>query len=274
MCISSHFFKVHDVTKAKNAVIQLIIPLIFISFSDLEPEWLDDIQKNGELFYLELSEGEEEAAVSQANAAATNHVRFSETEAEIISEQNKKRQRGPGARNEPTLKRFVRMLRRRKRRSSQRREGGKDKPSSSSPPPSILKNQPGQRSGVTVQQQRLKDVCVYLNPKRLGSAPRKPETGGLLEALLGVVHRASWDSGPAASAGGGKEERLTVQGLIPNSPAVRCGRILIGEDTIHHICLTIVTLCFFFNKTKTLAAYFPGEATDSSASPTNRSPAT
>lgn len=218
----------HDVTKAKNAVIKLIIPLIFISFSDLEPEWLDDIQKNGELFYLELSEGEEEAAVSQANAVATNHVRFSETEAEIISEQKKRHQRGPGAGNEPTLKRFVRMLRR-KRRSSRRREGGKDNPSSSSPPPSILKNQPGQRSGVTVRQQRLKDVCVYLNPKRLGSAPRRPETGGLLEALLGVIHRASWDSGPAPAVGG-NEERLTVQGLIPNSPAVRCGRILIGED--------------------------------------------
>lgn len=235
----------HDVTKAKNAVIQLIIPLIFISFSDLEPEWLDDIQKNGELFYLELSEGEEEAAVSQANAAATNHVRFSETEAEIISEQNKKHQRGPGAQNEHTLKRFVRMLRR-KRRSSQRREGGKDNPSSSSPPPSILKNQPGQRSGVTVQQQRLKDVCVYLNPKRLGSAPRRPETGGLLEALLGVIHRASWDGGPASSAVGGNEERLTVQGLIPNSPAIRCGRILIGEDTkSSHMC---VTLWFLFIK--------------------------
>lgn len=192
----------------------------------MEPEWLDDIQKNGELFYLELSEGEEEAALSQANAAATNHVRFSETEAEIISEQNEKPQRSPGNKNEPTLKKLVRMLRR-KRRSSQRRDGGKDSPSVSSPPPSILKNQPGQRQGVTLQQQHLKEACVYLNPKRLGSSPLKPEKGGLLEALLGVIHRASWDSGRAAVER--KEERLTVHGLTPNSPAIRCGRILIGE---------------------------------------------
>lgn len=216
-----------DLTKPNNAVIKVNIPIIFISLSDLEPEWLDDIQKNGELFYLELSEGEEEAALSQANAVATNHVRFSETEAEIISEQNKK-QRSPGTKKEPTLKKLVRMLRR-KRRTSQRREGGKDNPSLSSPPPSILKNQPGQRQGVTVQQQHLKEVCVYLNPKRLSSSPLKPEKGGLLEALLGVIHRPSWDSGQANSAVERKEELLTVHGLIPNSPAIKCGRILIGK---------------------------------------------
>uniref|UniRef100_H3CC60 Protein inturned n=1 Tax=Tetraodon nigroviridis TaxID=99883 RepID=H3CC60_TETNG len=197
--------------------------------SDLEPEWQDDIQKNGELFYLELSEGEEEAALLQANAAATNHVRFSETEAEIISEQNKKHRRGPGTEKEPTLKRLVRMLRR-KRRTSQRREVSKDNPSSASPPPSILKTQPGQRQEVTVQQQQhLKEVCVYVNPKRLGSSPPEPEKGGLLEALLGVIHRASWDSGQARSALERKEERIAVHGLIPNSPAIKCGRILIGD---------------------------------------------
>lgn len=210
---------------------KVIIPIILISLSDLEPEWLDDIQKNGELFYLELSEGEEEAALSQANAVATNHVRFSETEAEIISEQNKKSQRSPGTKNEPTLKKLVRMLRR-KRRTSQRREGGKGNPSLSSPPPSILKSQPGQRQGVTIQQQHLKEVCLYLNPKRLGSSPLKPEKGGLLEALLGVIHRPSWDSGQAYSAVERKDERLTVHGLIPNSPAIKCGRILIGKTII------------------------------------------
>lgn len=221
----------HDVTKLNNEVIKVIIPIILISLSDLEPEWLDDIQKNGELFYLELSEGEEEAALSQANAVATNHVRFSETEAEIISEQSKKHQRRPGTKNEPALKKLVRMLRR-KRRNSQRREGGQDHPSLSSPPPSILKNQPAQRQGVTVRQQHLKEVCVYLNPKRLGSSPPKPEKGGLLEALLGVIHRRSWDSEQAHLAVETKEQRLTVQGLIPNSPAIKCGRILIGKTSM------------------------------------------
>lgn len=212
-------------TKPNSAAINLIMPIILTSLSDLEPEWLDDIQKNGELFYLELSEGEEEAALSQANAVATNHVRFSEREAEIISEQDKKHQRSPGVKNGPTLKKLVRMLRK-KRRTSQRRKGGKD---NSTPPQSILKNQPGQRQGVAVQQPHLKEVGLYLNPKRLGSSPLKPEKGGLLEALLGVIHRPSWNSGQACSAVERKEECVTVHGLVPNSPAIKCGRILIGK---------------------------------------------
>ncbi|TNN46693.1 Protein inturned [Liparis tanakae] len=192
------------------------------SSDDLEPEWLDDIQKNGELFYLELSEGEEEAALARAAAnqgVSTNHVRFSEEGAEVITERDRKQRCGSRATGEPTLKRLARILRR-KRRPSQRRGGGggggggKDD-STSSPPASILKNQPGQRSGAAVQQ--LKEVCVYLNPKRLGGSPTPPsEGGGLLEALLGVVRRS-------------REERLTVEGLTPNSPAIKCGQILIGD---------------------------------------------
>ncbi|TMS01992.1 Protein inturned [Larimichthys crocea] len=203
---------------------------------DLEPEWLDDIQKNGELFYLELSEGEEEAALAQAAAnqgVSTNHVRFSEKEAEIITEQNKKQRCGSRAKGEPTLKRLARILRR-KRRPSQRRgggkDGGKDNSALSSPPTSILKNQPGQRQGVTIQQQQLKEVCVYLNPKRLGgSSTPLSDSGGLLEVLLGVVHRPSWSRGQVDPAVVRQEERLTVHGLIPNSPAIKCGQILIGD---------------------------------------------
>lgn len=193
--------------------------------SDLEPEWLDDIEKNGELFYLELSEGEEEVALARAASSRgvpTNHVRFSEKEAEIITDLDKKPRREKG---EPTLKRLAKMLRR-KRRSSQRR-GGKDSSAPSSRPASILKNQPGQQLGVGVQQQ-LKDVCVYLNPKRLGgSSPALSQNGGLLEALLGVVHRPSWVRGHPAA--GRQEERLSVHGLVPNSPAMKCGQVLIGE---------------------------------------------
>ncbi|XP_058479567.1 protein inturned isoform X1 [Solea solea] len=202
---------------------------------DLEPEWLDDIQKNGELFYLELSEGEEEAALAQANASqgvSTNHVRFSEKEAEIITEQNKKQRCGSRAKGEPALKRLARILRR-KRRPSQRRGGGKDAgkdDSTLTPLASILKNQPSQRLGVSVQQQQLKEVCVYLNPKRLGgSSTPLSDSGGLLEALLGVIHRPSWTRGHGDSTFVRQEERLTVHGLIPNSPAIKCGQILIGD---------------------------------------------
>ncbi|KAK5875728.1 hypothetical protein CesoFtcFv8_026776 [Champsocephalus esox] len=199
---------------------------------DLEPEWLDDIQKNGELFYLELSEGEEQAALANANqGVATNHVRFSEKEAEILTEQNKKQRCASRTKGEPALKRLARILRR-KRRPSQRKpgakDGGKENSALSSAPASILKNQPGQRQAVTVQQ--LKEVCVYLNPKRLaGSSAPLCEGGGLLEALLGVVHRASWSRVLGDPPEVRQEDRLTVHGLIPNSPAIKCGQILIGD---------------------------------------------
>ncbi|KAF0029151.1 hypothetical protein F2P81_018256 [Scophthalmus maximus] len=207
---------------------------------DLEPEWLDDIQKNGELFYLELSEGEEEAALAQASAgqgASTNHVRFSEKEAEVITEEHRKQRCGSRAKGEPALKRLARILRR-KRRPSQRGGGGgggKDGGKDNSTPASILKNQPSQRQGATVQQQQqqqqqLKEVCVYLNPKRLGGASTPLSvSGGLLEALLGVVHRPSWSRGHADPAVVTRDERLTVHGLTPNSPAIKCGQIIIGD---------------------------------------------
>lgn len=192
--------------------------------SDLEPEWLDDVQKNGELFYLELSEGEEEALLAQVSAshsAATNHVRFSEKEAEIITD-NGKKQASSSKKTEAKLKKFTKILRRKRRPSQRKATDGKDA-GSSQRPTSILKNQAGQRPGVVVQQQRLKDVCVYLNPKRLGgSSSPSPERGGLLEALLGVVHRPGGNPGTK----GGK---LIIHGLVPHSPASKCAEILIGK---------------------------------------------
>lgn len=211
----------------------------YFFLSDLEPEWLDEIQKNGELFYLELSEGEEDAALIQANAChgvSTNHVRFSEKEAEIIIEQNKKQRCCSRVKGETALKKLARILRRKRRPSQRKGGGGKDGSKDSTaltPPASILKNQPSQRQGVSVQQQQqLKEVCVYLNPKRLGGSSSAPlsDSGGLLEALLGVIHRPSWTRGQGASTVLRQEERLTVHGLIPNSPAIKCGQILIGEN--------------------------------------------
>ncbi|XP_016414464.1 protein inturned-like [Sinocyclocheilus rhinocerous] len=194
---------------------------------DLVPEWLDDVQKNGELFYLELSEGEEEALLAQVSAshsAATNHVRFSEKEAEIITD-NGKKQAASSNKTEAKLKKFTKILRRKRRPSQRKAADGKDA-GSSQRPTSILKNQAGQRPGVVVQQQRLKDVCVYLNPKRLGgSSSPSPERGGLLEALLGVVHRPGGNAGKK----GGK---LIIHGLVPHSPASKCAEILIGDALV------------------------------------------
>ncbi|XP_058639233.1 protein inturned isoform X3 [Onychostoma macrolepis] len=196
-------------------------------YSDLEPEWLDDVQKNGELFYLELSEGEEEALLAQVSAshsAATNHVRFSEKEAEIITD-NGKKQAASSNKTEAKLKKFTKILRRKRRPSQRKAADGKDS-GSSQRPTSILKNQAGQRTGVVVQKQRLKDVCVYLNPKRLGgSSPPSPERGGLLEALLGVIHRPGGNAGKK----GGK---LIIHGLVPHSPASKCAEILIGDALV------------------------------------------
>ncbi|XP_007238468.3 protein inturned isoform X1 [Astyanax mexicanus] len=199
------------------------------SYSDcsdeLEPEWLDEVQKNGELFYLELSEGEEEAVLAQVSAsqsAATNHVRFSEKEAEIITEQGKK-QRDSNTKSDTKLKKKLAKILGRKRRPSQRKGADGKDGRSSQQPASILKNQTGQRAGLVVQQPHLKDVCVYLNPKRLSSiSPSTPEKGGLLEALLGVVHRG----GDNRSRTG---EKLFIHGLVPHSPASKCAQILIGD---------------------------------------------
>ncbi|XP_052002850.1 protein inturned-like isoform X4 [Xyrauchen texanus] len=192
--------------------------------NDLEPEWLDDVQKNGELFYLELSEGEEEALLAQVSAsqsAATNHVHFSEKEAEIITE-NSKKNTVPSNKSEAKLWKLGKILRRKRQPSLRKTSNGKEE-GASQRPTSILKNQAEHRSGVVVQQQHLKDVCVYLNPKRLGTAsPPSPERGGLLEALLGVMHRPGGSSGKR----GGK---LIIHGLVPHSPASKCAKILIGD---------------------------------------------
>ncbi|KAJ8268863.1 hypothetical protein COCON_G00114700 [Conger conger] len=198
---------------------------------DLEPEWLDDVQKNGELFYLELSEGEEEAALAHAGALQglpTNHVRFSDKEAEVITDGGKHKEKGKA---EHKLKKLAKILR--KKRPSQRRaegswgagSGGQAHPPH---PTSILKNQVGQRPGVVVQQRLLKEVYVYLNPKRLGSCSPPLGKGGLLEALVGLVHRPAWGKGEGGGVGQ-QEERLTVHGLVPSSPAIKCAQILIGD---------------------------------------------
>ncbi|XP_017327184.2 protein inturned isoform X2 [Ictalurus punctatus] len=198
----------------------------YSEYSDeLEPEWLDDVQKNGELFYLELSEGEEEAVLSHITAtqsAATNHVRFSEKEAEIITDKGSKKHADSSRKSQPKFKKLAKILGRNRHPSQRSRADGKNGRTSQQPA-SILKNQSGQRTGLVVQQPYLKDVCVYINPKRLGSiSPPTSEKGGLLEALLGVVLRG----GDGLSCNG---ERLVIHGLVPHSPASKCAQILIGD---------------------------------------------
>uniref|UniRef100_A0A452H119 Protein inturned n=1 Tax=Gopherus agassizii TaxID=38772 RepID=A0A452H119_9SAUR len=203
--------------------------------SDLEPEWLDSVQKNGELFYLELSEGEEETLLqdSSSEVPAVNHVRFRENEAEVIQEGSRKERK-----YEPRLKKITKILKKKSllpKHSSKKGTGGSDRHPSG--PTSILKHQSTQKVGVIVQQQ-YKDVCVYVNPKRL------PNDGAgeklkLLEALIGIVHQSSWSNRRAEKQGeqnrsnkGINEEKLVVHGLVPGSSAIKTGQILIGDALV------------------------------------------
>ncbi|XP_051013047.1 protein inturned [Acomys russatus] len=187
------------------------------SDTDLEPEWLDSVQRNGELFYLELSEGEEESLLPESQAVShVNHVRFSEKE--VIIEEDDSRER---KKYEPKLKRFTKILK--SKRLLPKRCHKKD--SSDHGPVSILKHQSNQRPGVTVQQ-RYKDVTVYINPKRL-TVTKAREQLKLLEVLVGIIHQTKW-----SWRRGGKQadgERLVVHGLLPGGSAMKSGQVLVGD---------------------------------------------
>uniref|UniRef100_A0A8C0CPD0 Inturned planar cell polarity protein n=1 Tax=Balaenoptera musculus TaxID=9771 RepID=A0A8C0CPD0_BALMU len=182
------------------------------SSSDLEPEWLDSVQKNGELFYLELSEDEEESLLPET--PTVNHVRFSENEI-IIEEDDYKE----GKKYEPKLKRFTKILKSKKLLPKRYNK----KNSNASGPVSILKHQSNQKTGVVVQQ-RYKDVNVYVNPKKL-TVTKAKEQLKLLEVLIGIIHQTKWSWRRSGKQGGG--EKLVVHGLLPGGSAMKSGQILI-----------------------------------------------
>ncbi|XP_053433666.1 protein inturned [Nycticebus coucang] len=183
------------------------------NYDDLEPEWLDSVQKNGELFYLELSEDEEESLLPET--PTVNHVRFSENEIIIEEDDYKERKK-----HEPKLKQFTKILK--SKRLLPKRY--KKKKSNDNGPVSILKHQSHQKMGVIVQQ-RYKDVTVYVNPKKL-TVTKAKEHLKLLEVLVGIIHQTKW-SWKRTKQGDG--ERLVVHGLLPGGSAVKSGQILIGD---------------------------------------------
>ncbi|NXF73741.1 INTU protein, partial [Sclerurus mexicanus] len=200
---------------------------------DLEPEWLDGVQKNGELFYLELSESEEETLLQNScpEMPPVNHVRFRENEAEIIQEGSQKERKYE-------LKKWTKIL---KKKNLLPKHSGKKGSGScnvhSTGPTSILKHQSTEKMGVTVQQ-KYKDVYIYVNPRKLYSAGEE-EQQRLLEALVGIVHQSSWSGGRVEKQGrkdkvvrGVGEEKLVVHGLVPGSSAVKTGQILIGDALV------------------------------------------
>ncbi|NWS76550.1 INTU protein, partial [Crotophaga sulcirostris] len=200
---------------------------------DLEPEWLDGVQKNGELFYLQLSESEEEILLQNScpEMPAVNHVRFRENEAEVIQEGSRKERKYE-------LKKLTKML---KKKNLLSKHSGKKGHGScsvhSAGPTSILKHQSTQKMGVTIQQ-KYKDVYVYVNPRKLCSTG-EDEQRRLLETLVGIVHQSSWSSRRAGKQGrkdkiatGISEEKLVVHGLVPGSSAMKTSQILIGDALV------------------------------------------
>ncbi|XP_069487212.1 protein inturned isoform X3 [Ambystoma mexicanum] len=199
--------------------------------SDLEPDWIDCVQKNGELFYLELSEGEEETLLSVNSSAlpCNNHVRFCENEAEVVSEGQQK-----GTKKiEPRLRIFNKLLK--KKGLTQKHNASKVSHSSNeqqSGPTSILKQQPSMKTEALVQQ-RFKDICVYVNPDRLPDS--RGQHGNLLHALVGIAHQTSLNrsmekqSSQDELANWQHEDKLVVHGLVPGSTAIKSGQIMIGD---------------------------------------------
>ncbi|XP_006153202.1 protein inturned [Tupaia chinensis] len=186
-------------------------------YDDLEPEWLDNVQKSGELFYLELSEDEEESLLPET--PAVNRVRFSENEIIIEGDDYKERKK-----YEPKLKRFTKILK--SKRLLPKRHNKKN--SNDNGPVSILKHQSNQKTGVIVQQ-RYKDVNVYVNPKKL-TVTKAKEQFKLLEVLVGIIHQTKRSWRRTGKQGDG--ERLVVHGLLPGGSAMKSGQILIGDVLI------------------------------------------
>ncbi|XP_048392327.1 protein inturned isoform X1 [Stegostoma tigrinum] len=203
---------------------------------DLEPEWLDDVQTNGELFYLELSEGEEDVLI-QANSTSAhliNCVRFSDSEAEVISDHTPRE----SCRHEHKLKKLANVLKKKKVKRTHSCSRANERRSSHTPvPASILKHQTNPKVGVSGQV-TYKDVYVYVNPNKISDKSLNKGTK-LLEAFVGIIHQPSRRK-PVAGKQSDRltdtkvttEERLVVHSLAYGSAAMKSGQILIGDVLI------------------------------------------
>ncbi|ETE69093.1 PDZ domain-containing protein 6, partial [Ophiophagus hannah] len=196
---------------------------------DIEPEWLDSVQKNGELFYLELTEDEEETILHNSTLARSmmNHVRFSENEAEIFHEEAVKDRK-----SEDRLQQFTNLLKNKGllRNSEKKKASSKDCVHNYAPA-SILKHHSCHKMG-DVDQQLYKDIYIYVNPQKASNATIGDQHE-LLESLIGIVYQPPWTTAEKYSHGtesrSTNEEKITVHGLIPGSSAIKSGQILIGD---------------------------------------------
>ncbi|XP_013918538.1 PREDICTED: protein inturned [Thamnophis sirtalis] len=197
--------------------------------SNIEPEWLDSVQKNGELFYLELTEDEEETIPRDSSLARSmmSHVRFRENEAEFFHEKAVKDRKC-----EHRLQQFSNLL----KNKGLLRHFEKKKASSKVTvhnygPASILKYNSCHKMG-DVAQQLYKDIYIYVNPHK-GSNAATGDQHELLESLIGIVHQRPWTTAEKYNHGteyrSTNEEKITVHGFIPGSSAIKSEQILIGD---------------------------------------------
>uniref|UniRef100_A0A8C5SGV0 Protein inturned n=1 Tax=Laticauda laticaudata TaxID=8630 RepID=A0A8C5SGV0_LATLA len=196
---------------------------------DIEPEWLDSVQKNGELFYLELTEDEEETILHNNTLARSmmSHVRFSENEAEIFHEEAVKDRK-----SEDRLQQFTNLLKNKGLlRNSEKKKASSKDCVHNYVPASILKHHSCHKMG-DVDQQLYKDIYIYVNPQKASNATIGDQHD-LLESLIGIVHQPPWTTAEKYSHGtksrSTDEEKITVHGLIPGSSAIKSGQILIGD---------------------------------------------
>ncbi|XP_070804885.1 protein inturned isoform X1 [Pituophis catenifer annectens] len=207
-------------------------PSLSSSSDDIEPEWLDSVQKNGELFYLELTEDEEETILHDNSLARSmmNHVRFNENEAEIFHEKAVKDRKC-----EHRLQQFTNLLKNKGllRHSEKKKASSKDCVHNYGPA-SILKHHSCHKMG-DVDQQLYKDIYIYVNPHKDSNAATGDQHG-LLESLIGIVHQPPWTTAEKYSHGtesrSTNEEKITVRGFIPGSSAIKSGQILIGDALV------------------------------------------
>ncbi|XP_053317359.1 protein inturned isoform X2 [Spea bombifrons] len=198
--------------------------------SDLEPEWLDSVQKNGELFYLELSEGEEETLLppNPLESPTGNHVRFCENEAEVIAEDMLKDKK----KAEPRFKTLAKML---KKKDSGKKATARC--NGQTGPTSILKHHSNHKTGLMVHHQ-YKDTWLYVNPNHIFEKGPEEELC-LLEGLIGIIHQPPRNSNRVDKQGNQDatqrrpiHEKIVVHGFVQGSPAMRNGRILIGDALV------------------------------------------
>ncbi|XP_061426000.1 protein inturned isoform X2 [Lethenteron reissneri] len=216
-----------------------------LAHSELEPEWLDEVQPNGELFYLELSEGEETAALAQEEEEAG----IAAPSSGGAPGQDAARRKDGGR---PKLRKLADILRRRKTARRELPADGANGDRKGHSGDTVFTKGPGDGGDggddappLVVARLRFRDVTLYVNPLRRPTGERDIRVGEeapLLGSLLGILHRASGRQGRDARSGRKSrsedsvapiaDEKISVHGLVHGGAAMESGKIYIGDSLV------------------------------------------